>query len=77
MPEFRGHTGRSLGILYDRLLTRVAGKSMKSSREVTVEEVVEYWNTSNRNTKPSSLKRREEIVISIFLEKKALGAMLE
>ena len=77
MPEFRGHTGRSLGILYDRLLTRVAGKSMKSSREVAVEEVVEYWNTSNRNTKPSSLKRREEIVISIFLEKKAQGGMLE
>ena len=66
MPEFRGHTGRSLGIIYDRLLSRVARQSMKSSREITVDQVLEYWATSKRNKKPTSLKRREEIIVSTF-----------
>ena len=66
MPEFRGHTGRSLGIIYDRLLSRVARQSMKSCREITVDQVLEYWATSKRNKKPTSLKRREEIIVSTF-----------
>ena len=66
MPEFRGHTGRSLGIIYDRLLSRVARKSMKSSREITVDQVLEYWATSKKYRKPASLKRREEVIVSAF-----------
>ena len=66
MPEFRGHTSRSLGIIYDRLLSRVARKSMKSSREITVDQVLEYWANSKRNRKPTALKRREEIIVSTF-----------
>ena len=66
MPEFRGHTGRSLGIIYDRLLSRVARKSMKSSREITVDQVLEYWATTKKYRKPASLKRREEVIVSTF-----------
>ena len=69
MPEFRGHTGRSLGIIYERILNKaVARSSNKSSREVTVDQVLEYWATSKRYQKPTSLKRREEIIVSTFRE---------
>ena len=73
MPEFRGHTGRSLGILYERILKSVARNSMKSSREITVDQVLEYWATSKRQLKPISLKRREEIIVSTF--EKAMGGL--
>merc|ERR1719300_2347986 len=73
MPEFRGHTGRSLGILYERLLRSVARNSMKSSREITVDQVLEYWATSKRQQKPISLKRREEIIVFTF--EKAMGGL--
>jgi len=68
MPEFRGHTGRSLGIIYERILNRVAKRSKKSSREVTVDQVLEYWATSKRYQQPTSQKRREEIIVSTFRE---------
>jgi len=68
MPEFRGHTGRSLGIIYDNLLGTIARSSQKSRREVTVDQVLEYWSTSKRYKKHTSLKRREEIIVSTFKE---------
>ena len=69
-PEFKGHTPRSLGLLYDRLQnqTRASlGNDMISSREVTVDQVNEYWSTSKRNSKSSSLRKREDLIISTYL----------
>lgn len=68
MPEFRGHTGLSLGRMYENILKRVAESSKKSSREVTVDQVLEYWATSKRYQKSTLQKRREEIIVSTFRE---------
>merc|ERR1712113_588200 len=69
-PEFKGHTPRSLGLLYDRLQNQTGaaiGNNIISSREVTVDQVNEYWSTSKRNSKSSSLRKREDLIISTYL----------
>ena len=68
LPQFKGHTSHSLQNLYNGLMTGVLYKrpALKSKREVTVEDVEEYWRNSPRQTKRKSQVAREEGMVEAY-----------
>ena len=67
-PQFQGHTHRSLERLYNTLMGNVMEKqpALKSMRDVTVEDVEDYWRTSTRRSKRKSLVERELGIIKAY-----------
>merc|ERR1719305_1346135 len=52
LPQFDGHNGESFHRMYDSMLGNTMNMlGEKSKREVTVEEVEEWWKISTRHTK--------------------------
>merc|ERR1712037_588919 len=67
LPQFEGHNARSLHRMYDSMLgntMNMLGK--KSSREVTVEEVEEWWKNSSRPAKQSNLVEKEQQIVEAY-----------
>ena len=67
-PEFQGHTCQSLQKLYGTLMGEVLKKqpALKSKREVTVEDVEEYWRNSARQTKSQRQVEREQGIVEAY-----------
>jgi len=71
MPKFEGHSSASLYRQYQGIMNKVILRTeQKSSREVTVDQVKEYWNTSNRKSKSKSLIKKEQEIVKAYLEAK-------
>jgi len=71
MPKFEGHNSISLLSLYAIMMGAVMTLSgQQSKREVTVEQVEEWWNTSKRKSKSKSLIEKEQVIINAYLEAK-------
>ena len=68
LPQFEGHCGESLHRMYDGLLLATMNKlGKKSRREVTVEEVEEWWNNSIRLAKKSNLIEKEQLIVEAYI----------
>merc|ERR1719237_466013 len=70
LPQFVGHSSRSLQAKYDNMLLSTMtklGKKSRSWREVTVEEVEEWWNNSTRLAKKSNLIEKEQQIVEAYL----------
>ena len=67
-PQFKGHTRQSLQQLYNKLMGNAMEKqpALKSRRDVTVEDVEEYWRNSNRVTKRKSQVEIEEGIVEAY-----------
>ena len=71
MQKFKGHNSTSLNRLYRGIMGNVVYKTgQKSVREVTVEQVEEYWITSKRKSKSKSLIEKEQEIVKAYLEAK-------
>ena len=78
MPEFKGHTPNSLCHVYNSMLGQVVMREKKQGlrlaiREVTVEQVDEWWNATTKSGKPfkktgksEEKKRWEDELVSAF-----------
>merc|ERR1719266_1891885 len=75
LSQFEGHSSRSLQEKYDRMLVGTIYKlGKKSNREVTVEEVEEWWKNSTRPAKQSSLIEKEQQIVEAYYRiKQELG----
>jgi len=75
LPQFEGHSSKSLQEKYHKILTGTIYKlGKKSRREVTVEEVEEWWNNSTRHAKFANvIEKEEQIVESYYRVKQELG----
>ena len=70
LPQFQGHNRKSLRQKYYNMLLSTMtklGKKSKSWREVTVEEVEEWWNNSIRLAKKSNLFEKEQQIVEAYL----------
>ena len=70
LPQFKGHTRSSLQLLYHNLVsvTAVNQPALKSKREVTVEDVEEYWRNSTRKDKSKRQVEREQGMVEAYLD---------
>ena len=68
LKGFEGHTVSSLSRLYQSLLGNVLARfpELNSNTEVTVEQVLEYWNTSKRMKKKKNVIKREQEIVEAF-----------
>ena len=67
LPHFEGHSRRSLLQKYDGMLLATMKKLGKNSkREVTVEEVEEWWKNSTRPAKFANLIEKEQRVMEAY-----------
>ena len=67
LPQFKGHSVTSLHRIYHVMLTNAMNKhDKKSKREVTVEEVEEWWKKSTRKSKYSNLIEKEEQILEAY-----------
>ena len=75
LSQFEGHNGTTLHNMYNRILVNTLKQlSKKSTREVTVEEVEEWWNSSTRHAKKTSLiEKEQQIVEAYFMIKRDSG----
>ena len=75
LPQFDGHSSRSLHEEYNVMLLNPMNKlGKKSRREVTVEEVEEWWKNSIRYAKFSNLiEKEQQIVEAYYRAKQELG----
>merc|ERR1712037_837175 len=68
LPQLDGHNGESLHRMYDNMLGNTMTKlGKKSKREVTVEEVEEWWNNSIRLAKKSNLIEKEQLIVEAYI----------
>ena len=67
-PQFRGHTRASLCHLFDgmRLNTMKKLPGVKKSKEVTVEQVEEWWGSSVRREKSQRQVEKEEGIVEAY-----------
>merc|ERR1712032_305928 len=74
LPEFEGHNRASLYRLYDRMMGNAKERfGMNSKKEVTVDQVEEYFNTSNRYAKSETqIEKEQQIVEAYFKAKREL-----
>ena len=72
LPEFEGHNGTSLCRLYTSSLARSARErfGLNSYKEVTVDQVEEWWNISNRISKTETQVEKEERIVEAYFEAK-------
>lgn len=70
--QFKGHTRPSLHRLFDGMLnnTNVKLGGRKSKKGITLSQVEEWWNTSERKGKTSRRKNREETIVQAYLRVK-------
>jgi len=75
LPQFDGHNGKSLPRMYDGMLLATMNKlGKKSRREVTVEEVEEWWKNSTRYAKKVNLIEKEQQIVEAYYRiKQGLG----
>merc|ERR1719507_1303844 len=67
LPQFEGHNGDSLHRMYNSMLLGTIYKlGKKSTREVTVEEVEEWWKNSTRYAKQSNLIEKEQQIVEAY-----------
>merc|ERR1712062_255505 len=67
LPQFEGHSSASLLQKYNSMLTQTMEKlGKKSKREVTVEEVEEWWKNSTRPAKKSNLIEKEQQIVEAY-----------
>merc|ERR1712037_890898 len=67
LPQFEGHNSKSLHKMYDNMLKGAIYKlGEKSKREVTVEEVEEWWKNSRRPAKFSNLIEKEQKIVEAY-----------
>merc|ERR1719458_1536102 len=71
LPEFEGHNRASLYRLYHNMLGNAKERyGLNSRKEVTVDQVEEYFNTSNRIAKSESLIEQEQRIVEAYFEAK-------
>merc|ERR1711974_262354 len=64
LPQFEGHSSKSIQEKYNSMLWATMKKlGKKSRREVTVEEVEEWWNNSTRRVKHTDVIEKEEQIV--------------
>ena len=75
LPQFDGHSRASLHYKFHSMLAKTMIKlGKKSRREVTVEEVEEWWNNSTRRPKFSNvIEKEQQIVKAYYAIKRELG----
>jgi len=67
LPQFEGHNRATLHRMYDRMLNGTIYKlGKKSKREVTVEEVEEWWNNSTRPAKRTNFIEKEQQIVEAY-----------
>merc|ERR1719458_90596 len=67
LPQFDGHNGKSLHKKYDGMLLATMNKLAKTSKkEVTVEEVEEWWKNSTRYAKKVNLIEKEQQIVEAY-----------
>merc|ERR1712037_267553 len=67
LPQFEGHNGGSLHRMYGSMLGNTMTKlGKKSRREVTVEEVEEWWKNSTRYAKFSNVIEKEQLILESY-----------
>ena len=68
LPQFEGHNSKSLQNLYHRTMLWVTTKRLgkKTSREVTVYEVEEWWKNSERRAKNSNLIEKQQQIVEAY-----------
>ena len=71
LPEFEGHNGASLQRLYDSMVGKAKARfGLNSHKEVTVDQVEEYFNTSSRYAKTERLIEQEQRIVEAYFEAK-------
>ena len=67
--QFKGHTRPSLHRLFDGMLnnTNVKLGGKKSKKGITLSQVEEWWNTSERRGKTPKRKSREKAIVQAYL----------
>ena len=72
VPMFEGHNSCSLQRLYfNKLLVGTMSRlGEKSTREVTVDQVEEWWKNSTRLAKKSNVVEKEERIVEAYLRTK-------
>merc|ERR1711974_156876 len=75
LPQFEGHSSKSLAEKYYSMLMNTMKKlGKKSKRDVTMEEVEEWWNNSTRPAKKGNvIEKEEQIVETYYRVKQELG----
>ena len=67
LPMFEGHNSLTLQSLYSGLLVSTMNRLRgKSTREVTLEQVEEWWNSTTRYTKSVDLIEKEEQIVEAY-----------
>jgi len=67
LPQFEGHNSKSLRQKYDLMLLNTMNKlGKKSTREVTAEDVEEWWKNSTRPAKFSNLIEKEQQIVEAY-----------
>jgi len=67
MPEFQGHNRRSLHQMYNSMMGNVRRKlGVNSHKEVTVDQVEEYFNTSTRHAKSEAQIEKEQRIVEAY-----------
>ena len=67
LPMFKGHNSLTLQSLYSGLLVSTMNRLRgKSTREVTLEQVEEWWNSTTRYTKSVDLIEKEEQIVEAY-----------
>ena len=67
LPQFKGHSNGSLHDKYTGMLGNAMNKlGKKSRREVTVEEVEEWWKNSTRYAKQSNVIEKEQQIVEAY-----------
>merc|ERR1719222_1662304 len=71
LPEFEGHSGASLSKLYTSMVGNVKARfGLNSRKEVTVDQVEEYFNTSSRYAKSEAKIEQEQRIVEAYFEAK-------
>ena len=67
LPQFEGHSSRSLLVLYNSMLGATMKKLKKGSyKEVTVDQVKEWWNKSSKHVKHVNVVEKEQQILEAY-----------
>ena len=67
LPQFEGHSVTSLHRMYHSMLANAMNKhDRKSKREVTVEEVEDWWENSTRYVKRVNFVEKEQQIVEAY-----------
>ena len=67
LPQFEGHSSRSLLVLYNSMLGATMKKLKKGgTREVTIEEVEGMWNKSTKHVKHVNVVDKEQQIVQAY-----------